>query len=36
MLSAGFGSLGALLAAIGLYGPLAYTVARRSVQRELT
>jgi putative ABC transport system permease protein len=30
MLSAGFGTLGALLAAIGLYGPLAYTVARRT------
>lgn len=30
MLSAGFGSLGALLAAIGLYGLLAYTVARRT------
>src|SRR5579862_137387 len=30
MLSAGFGVLGALLAAIGLYGLLAYTVARRT------
>jgi predicted permease len=30
MLSAGFGGLGALLAAIGLYGLLAYTVARRT------
>jgi predicted permease len=29
MLSAGFGALGALLAAIGLYGLLAYTVAGR-------
>src|ERR1700722_14294739 len=29
-LSAGFGTLGALLAAIGLYGLLAYTVARRT------
>ena len=29
-LSAGFGGLGALLAAIGLYGLLAYTVARRT------
>ncbi|HKS82949.1 MAG TPA: ABC transporter permease, partial [Candidatus Acidoferrales bacterium] len=28
MLSAGFGALGALLAAIGLYGLLAYTIAR--------
>jgi len=30
MLSAGFGALGALLAAIGLYGLLAYTVARHT------
>jgi len=30
MLSAGFGTLGALLAVIGLYGLLAYTVARRT------
>ena len=30
MLSAGFGALGALLAAIGLYGLLAYTFARRT------
>ena len=30
MLSAGFGVLGALLAAIGLYGLLTYTVARRT------
>ena len=30
MLSAGFGSLGALLAVIGLYGLLAYTFARRT------
>ena len=30
MLSAGFGGLGALLAVIGLYGLLAYTVARRT------
>jgi predicted permease len=30
MLSAGFGALGALLAAIGLYGLLGYTVVRRS------
>ena len=30
MLSAGFGALGALLATIGLYGLLAYTVARRT------
>ena len=30
MLSAGFGALGALLAAIGLYGLLAYTIARRT------
>jgi predicted permease len=30
MLSAGFGALGALLAAIGLYGLLAYTAARRT------
>jgi predicted permease len=30
MLSAGFGALGALLAAIGLYGLLAYTVVRRT------
>ena len=30
MLSAGFGALGALLAVIGLYGLLAYTVARRT------
>jgi putative ABC transport system permease protein len=30
MLSAGFGVLGALLAVIGLYGLLAYTVARRT------
>ena len=29
MLSAGFGALGALLAAVGLYGLLAYTVAQR-------
>jgi len=30
MLSGGFGALGALLAAIGLYGLLAYTVAGRT------
>ena len=30
MLSTGFGALGALLAVIGLYGLLAYTVARRT------
>jgi predicted permease len=30
MLSAGFGALGALLAGLGLYGLLAYTVARRT------
>jgi predicted permease len=30
MLSAGFGALGVLLAVIGLYGLLAYTVARRT------
>ena len=30
ILSAGFGALGALLAAIGLYGLLAYTVVRRT------
>ena len=30
MLSVGFGALGALLAAVGLYGLLAYTVARRT------
>jgi predicted permease len=30
MLSAGFGALGALLAAVGLYGLLAYTVAGRT------
>jgi predicted permease len=30
MLSAGFGALGALVAALGLYGLLAYTVARRT------
>jgi predicted permease len=30
MLSAGFGALGALLAVVGLYGLLAYTVARRT------
>jgi predicted permease len=30
ILSAGFGALGALLAAVGLYGLLAYTIARRT------